>query len=507
MPIRIAHESLKFQKYQFFNELTGFIPSFSASWGLTYTSIDPVPTTANSRLFQVSLRYPVFLGGNTLYTALVQYYRLKGWRESYKATINDALLDVYSKYAVLVLNNALLQIRVKSYQFSEAQLELNNALYKAGTGTQFAIMQSRAQLAADEQALLQQQMATRQASMAVSFALNLPMSINLVPVDDTVAENALIDEKLAINELIAATHRYRPELKQYEDFRLAANRNIQVAASSFYPTVSFFTTYTHASSTIYPAGNSDQLNGVASAQVASAQAVGKASNTALNQTASFSPTGNNVGTSGANTVASVVASSGGNPIATTQSGGLVTSGAVAPVFGSNSVGGSSSSNVNGSNTASAGVFPGLSDTVQGGLAISWSLPYLATGYLSNIMTTKHLARQALLQSNQELQLVLEQVRFAYCSKVAAREQIDSAAYAVKSASEALRLATLRLRTGTGTNLELIQAQRDYATALSAQCQAIISSNQAQAQLLHDTGLISFETLTHGYDGKEPVKTR
>ena len=123
------------------------------------------------------------------------------------------------------------------------------------------------------------------------------------------------------------------------------------------------------------------------------------------------------------------------------------------------------------------------------------------------MTTKHIARQALLQANQELQLVLEQVRFAYCSKVAAREQIDSAAYAVKAASEALRLATLRLRSGTGTNLECIQAQRDYGTALIAQIQAIVGSSQAQAQLLHDTGLISLDTLIHGYDGKEPVKTR
>jgi outer membrane protein TolC len=417
--------------------------------------------------------------------------------------MNDALLDVYNKYTNLVLNNALLQIRVKSYQFSEAQLQLNNALYKSGTGTQFAIMQSRAQLASDEQALLQQQTATRQASMALSFALNLPMAINFIPVDEAVAENAIVDEKLEFKQLMDTTLRKRPELKQYEALRLAACRGMQIAASSLYPTVSFFTSYTHASTSVYPPGNSRQLNGVASGQVASAQNVGTASNTALNQTASFSPTGNNLGTGGANTTATVVASSGGNPIASTQSGSLVTSGAVAPNFSVNTItGGGGSSNSSGANTAGAGVFPGLTNTVQGGFAISWSLPNLGQGSVASIMSAKNLARQAMLQANQELLIVGEQVRFAYCTKVAARESIDSAAYAVKAASEALRQANLRLRTGTGTNLELIQAQRDYVTALTSQAQAIITSNQSQAQLLHDVGVISLHTLMDGYDGRE-----
>jgi len=110
-----------------------------------------------------------------------------------------------------------------------------------------------------------------------------------------------------------------------------------------------------------------------------------------------------------------------------------------------------------------------------------------------------------LQANQELLVVGEQVRFAYCTKVAARDSIDSAAYGVKSASEALRQANLRLRAGMGTNLELIQAQRDYVSGLTAQAQAIITSNQAQAQLLHDMGVITIDNLTNGYNGRENLK--
>ena len=118
--------------------------------------------------------------------------------------------------------------------------------------------------------------------------------------------------------------------------------------------------------------------------------------------------------------------------------------------------------------------------------------------IANIIGAKALSRQAMLQANQELQLVRQQVRSDYIVVMSVREQIDNAAYGVDSSKEALRLANLRMATGNGTNLELIQAENTYINALYAQAQAIIASNQAQAQLLHDMGVISPDTLLHGY---------
>jgi outer membrane protein TolC len=111
----------------------------------------------------------------------------------------------------------------------------------------------------------------------------------------------------------------------------------------------------------------------------------------------------------------------------------------------------------------------------------------------------------MLQANQQLLSVDQQVRSSYLNAITARAQIDSTAYGVASAKEALRLAILRLKTGVGTNLELIQAQRDFITALSSQAQAITASNLAQAQLIHDIGIISIETLTRGFSPGRPFK--
>ena len=510
LPIRISQESLNFQRLQFGAQLVDILPNFSTGFNIGQAKINTV-TTAYNRIFSTRVTYPVFQGGQVLYSILSSYYRQKGWVSSYHATINDALLDVYVKYTNLVLNNAIMQIRAKSVAISESQLALNNAIYKSGNGTQFAIMQSRTQLAADRQALLAQQVLVRQSAMALGFALDMPMAINIIPAEDVLAEDNLFGDKIAIKELLDRTMEFRPELRQYECFRLAAARQVQVAASGLYPNVSLFTAYTHSVASVFPPGNTGALNGLANATInASLFGSGLASNTALNQTASFSPTGNNLGNSGANTTATVVAGSGGNPIATTQSGSLVTSGAVAPSFASGSnafaAGGS---NINGSNTVGAGVFPGLFNTFQSGLSLAWSLPTLGSGNVTSIIASRALARQAMVQANQELQLVVEQVRGAYLNTIATREQIDTAAKGVASTGEALRLANLRLSTGLGSNLELIQAQRDYIAALVTQAQAIVASNQAQVQLLHDTGVISRQTILHGYQSAAyaPKKTK
>jgi outer membrane protein TolC len=420
LPIKIAKESYVYQKWLFWGEVTDVLPNFSMGYTLTNSDIRP-NTTSFSRVFQPTVRYPVFTGGNVLYTALAQYYREKGWGQSYKISINDAILDVYLKYTNLVLNNALLQVRAKSLAISQSQLELNNTLYKSGNGTQFAIMQSRTQLAADRQALLTQQVAVRQAAMALAFALNFPMAANIVPRDEFITEQSLIDHNIAIEDLMDLALRNRPDLRQYELFRIAAARNVAVAASPLYPQSSLFTSYTHSTTNIFPP-----------------------------------------------------------KVSTTDS------------------------------VAGAGVFGGLFNTYQQGFGVSWSLPNLGSTYIFNVVSARALSRQATLQANQELLLVTEQVRAAYLTAITAREQIDTAAYGVASAAEALRLANLRLQTGLGSNLELIQAQRDYVTALTNQAQAIVISNQSQAQLLHDMGLISAQTILDGYrpaGDKSPFKKR
>jgi outer membrane protein TolC len=135
---------------------------------------------------------------------------------------------------------------------------------------------------------------------------------------------------------------------------------------------------------------------------------------------------------------------------------------------------------------------------QAGFALNWTVPNGGLGITAGVLQAKNLARQAMLQCNQELTLVEQNVRTDYLNIKTARQLIDKAAAAVAASREALRIARLRLNGGVGTNYEVITAQKDYITNLTTQAQAIVSSNVAQAKLLHDIGMIDATTLSTGY---------
>lgn len=419
LAIKISQESYKYQRYVLLGNMASALPSFSMAYDISRTHITNEKINSLARVQLERLNYPVFQGGSVMYGILAQAFRERGWAQAYKATVNDTLLQVYQSYNNLLLARVLLQIRAKAVEVDEEQMRVNQQLEAAGVGTRLAVMQSDAQLATDRQALIQQQVAVRQAALTLNFVLNYPMSINLVPIEETITEQSLFQTKARITELVKTAMKHRPELREYEYFKFGAARNLQIASAPLYPQLAFFTAISYTNTTTQRDKGS---------------------------------------------VAASLAASG-----TTS-------------------------------TSGAGVFGGQFSTVQNGMGLTWNLNGMGLTNVANIFGAQSLNRQAGIQANQELQTVLQQVRSDYLAWRAAREQIDNAAHGTLVSAEELRLSSIRLRQGVGTNLEVIQAQRDYINALTTQAQAIVGSNTAQAQLLHDVGIISTDTLLHGYKG-------
>jgi outer membrane protein TolC len=416
LPIRISQAGYEAQRYQFLGSLGNFLPDFTLTYRGQRTDTQRgtgTPFYTNS----ATIRYPLFQGGGVLFNSLANMNRAKAGKNAYYASVNDTIFSVYQRYNDLLLNHLLLRIRVKSVELSRAQVALNQQLKDAGVGTNFAIYQSRTQLALDKQALLAQQVALRQAALQLALLLNTNIAINFLPEEERVSEAKLFNNQIDVNKLEMAAAKYRPELKQFEFLRRAADRNIQVAAAPLYPTFQFFTTKTVTKSG-GSGGNNNNLTG--------------------------------------STVIIPTGSSGGGSIGISGGGGR---------------------------------------SFSAGFDLTWNLNGFGVVDTGNTLAARALARQAMLQSNQQIITVLQQVRSSYLNMLTAEAQVDVAGEAVVSATEQLRLASLRLRYGQGINLELIQAQREYINSLTLQAQAIIAYNVAQAQLLRDTGLISVATLT------------
>ena len=366
LAIKISKDSLNYQKYLLFGQIANTLPNLSMSYNLTHTDILNEKINSLAKVFVTRVTYPVFQGGSVMYSILGQYYREQGWEQAYKASFSDELLDLYQKYNNLLLARVLLQIRAKAVEVSKEQVRVNQELEKNGAGTKFAVLQYEAQLASDNQALLQQEVAVRQAALALNFTMNFPMGVNLVPAEETITEKTIFKNNASITSLVNTALSRRPELREYELYKTAAARNVQVGAAPLYPQMSFFTQYSYTN--------------------------------------------------------------------TTNSGpGVDTA----------------------TSTAGAGVFGGLYETNSRGLALVWSLSNMGVGNVANLLGAAALAHQSTIQANQELQLVLQQVRSDYLNWRAAREQIDNSAHSVRASTEELRMAQLRRVQGVGTTLEVI----------------------------------------------------
>jgi outer membrane protein TolC len=432
LDIGISASSETSQRWNYYGAVSRFLPDLPLSFYYLYLlgrlnifpSFGSEGTKLNGPVLLMSpgIRLPLFQGGQILFGALQGKHNYRAAGYSTRATISNALLSTAQDYYNLVLNEAILQIRIKAVRTSEEQLRQNTSLHEEGLATSLDVLQAKTQMAKDRQSLIDQQVTRRNSAIQLAHDMNASMAVDLTPSVSLVRKIRLVAANLKIADLLKLAIDNRPELKQYEELRLAAKKAITVAAAPLLPQINF-------------TGNLYAINNKAFGSSGSSGAAGMAG----------------TGGTGASGSAAAVTSS------PSSSGGL------SPIF----------------------VF---------GLRANWNFNNLGVRDYTNVQAARATARQSHLQATKELTDVIEQVRNSYLASLSSEKKIEEATNEVSSSYEALRLAQLRFQNGLGTNLDIIQAQRDYTQALIDKAQAIINYNIDQAQLLHDIGLVSLDNL-------------
>ncbi len=415
LDIANSFSQLRIQKYSFLAAASRFLPDISSGYNLvglhgsfpaSLLGTSTIPSTASSfgpassikvpssvQLLSAGFTYHAYQGGKVLFYMLEQKHRLRAARAALKGNINDVLLDTTKRYYELVLNESFLATRTRAVAISAEQVRINSSQEKNGLATGLDVLQSQAQLASDEQNLVDQQQARRHSAIQLANIMNTSFSQDLVSKQTNLNKARLISQAVSITDLLKIAIDNRPELKQYEELRLATKRAIIVAASPLQPKVNL-------------AGN----------------------------------------------VFGVGAS---------------------PALGS------------------------LSSIFALNFSINWTLGALGTTDLANIQGARWQARQSAIQAKQVFQNVFEQVRNSHDQILAADKRIEHSTIQNAAAEEELKIAKKRMEAGIGLNIDVLNAQRDLTQAQINKAQAIVDFNIAQAQLLHDVGLISTETLISG----------
>lgn len=441
LDIRIRQEDVSSKKWTLVSSAGGFLPNavmgyryqylqgtlnlpFFASQGSGETKINTPFIITNA-----GFTYNAFQGGKVLFTNLQNRNYLRASRFQQKATLSDTLVEATKRYLNLVLSEAILQIRIKAVETSEAQLTLNQNLLQGGKATRLDVLQARTQLSTDRQNLIDQQIARRTAAIDLADLLNMDQGVDLVPSNRIVELHSLIADTSTPAGLLRVAAENRPELKQYRELWLAAQKSARINAAALQPNFQFF-------GTVYGLGAT-------------------LSNSSRTVTSALNP-------------ATLTPVPPGTP------------GAVPYVHRDSRQ---------------------ITPLYTLGYILNWNFNGLGITDTGKIASSIAQSRQAMLELNKKVNTVTNEVRQSYLKSLSAYRKLDETTAKVDSSYEELRLAQMRFQYGVGKNIDILKAQSDYTSALIENAQAIINYNISQAQLLHDTGVISTDNLL----AKTPLK--
>ncbi|MBX9687682.1 MAG: TolC family protein [Candidatus Obscuribacterales bacterium] len=245
-----AYSRMRSQKYQFLSTASGFLPSLNSGYslfGITGSipgalfgaggSAGGASLPGTVQLLNAGFSQNLYQGGKVLFGTKQESHKLKAQRADLKSNVNDTLLSAARRHYELLLNEALLAIRTRAVSISQEQVRLNTLHEKAGIATGLDVLQSQAQLASDEQNLVEQQNARRQSAIQLAHVLNSSFAQDIESTEKYLRKRRLVSTAMPIDELLKMAVDKRPELKQYEELRLAAKQAIIVAASPLQPKI------------------------------------------------------------------------------------------------------------------------------------------------------------------------------------------------------------------------------------------------------------------------------
>lgn len=249
LDIGISDFNQRTRKIELYSSMGKFLPDIALSYRWNYLkgkanvpfgqALEPLRFNNPFIITSAGFNYHAYRGGRILFGALQNRNNYRAARHSKHATVSDTLQNAAKNYYDLLLQEALLQIRVRAVETSEGQLRLNKDLKQGGLATNLEVLQAETQLSQDRQALIDQQIARRESAINLAEFINANQGLDITPSDLLLQKVRIVAEETTPARLLQLAIDNRPELKQYEELRLAAKKQIMINAAKLHPTVAF----------------------------------------------------------------------------------------------------------------------------------------------------------------------------------------------------------------------------------------------------------------------------
>jgi outer membrane protein len=222
------------------------IPNLSASGGYSRNA-DEVSTNGRDHNWSVDItaRQVVFAGGGVLAGVKAQRLALEAATLELQSVINDALLDVRTKFYTVIVDRERIKVQEQNVELLQRQLQDVRNRFSAGTVSNFEVLRAEVALANAQPPLItarnDYRLAIEELRRALGFSTRTGENVTKVP--EFLGTLEFKQEDFELRSALAAAHEKRPDLLRLTKLADSAEQGVYVSRSAYFPTVSLFASY------------------------------------------------------------------------------------------------------------------------------------------------------------------------------------------------------------------------------------------------------------------------
>ena len=244
--IRQAKERIKQQEGVVLEVRSAQIPNVSGSGGYQRDTAAVGPTGENRYWsFNITARQILFSGGSVSANVKGQQLTLDAAILALQAVINDALLDVRTRFYTVLVNRERIKVQEQNVNLLQRQLQDVKNRFEAGTVSNFEVLRAEVAVANAQVPLITARNDYRLAieTLRQSLGFVTATEANVTKTPEFLGTLEFAPASFDLVTALATARESRPDLKRLQKLTTAAEAGVLARRAGYYPNLSLFGAY------------------------------------------------------------------------------------------------------------------------------------------------------------------------------------------------------------------------------------------------------------------------
>ena len=244
--IRQAKERIRQQEGVVLETRSSTIPNVSANGGYQRNDAAVGPTNEDRYWsFDITARQLLYSGGGVRASVRGQQLTLDAAVLALQAVINDALLDVRTKFYTVLVSREKIKVQEQNVELLQRQLQDVKNRFEAGTVSNFEVLRAEVAVANAQVPLItarnDYRLSIETLRQALGFATASDASVTKVP--EFLGTLDFTPTSFELRSSLATAREKRPDLLRLNKLETAAEEGILASRAGYYPSLSIYGAY------------------------------------------------------------------------------------------------------------------------------------------------------------------------------------------------------------------------------------------------------------------------